>query len=50
MARRIKADPALKDVPIIVVTAYALSGSDRRRRVRLVAMTSSPNLSVRVNC
>jgi len=26
--RRIKADPALKDVPIIVVTSYALSGSD----------------------
>ena len=24
--RRIKADPALKDVPIIVVTSYALSG------------------------
>ena len=26
--RRIKADPALKDVPIIVVTSYALSGGD----------------------
>jgi two-component system cell cycle response regulator DivK len=26
--RRIKADPALKDVPIIVVTSYASSGGD----------------------
>jgi two-component system, cell cycle response regulator DivK len=31
MARRIKADPALKDVPIIVVTAYALSGGDEAK-------------------
>jgi two-component system cell cycle response regulator DivK len=26
--RRIKADPALKDIPIIVVTSYALSGDE----------------------
>ena len=29
--RRIKADPALKDVPIIVVTSYASSGGDEAR-------------------
>jgi two-component system cell cycle response regulator DivK len=26
--RRIKADPALQSIPIIVVTSYALSGDD----------------------
>jgi two-component system cell cycle response regulator DivK len=30
--RRIKADPALRAVPIIVVTSYALSGDDVRAR------------------
>jgi two-component system cell cycle response regulator DivK len=29
--RRIKADPALKDVPIIVVTSFALSGGDEAK-------------------
>ena len=28
--RRIKADPALKHIPIIVVTSYALSGDETR--------------------
>src|SRR5215470_15728423 len=30
--RRIKADPALKHIPIIVVTSYALSGDDAKAR------------------
>ena len=30
--RRIKADPALKDIPIIVVTSYALSGDEGKAR------------------
>jgi two-component system cell cycle response regulator DivK len=30
--RRIKADPALKDVPVIAVTSYALSGDDAKAR------------------
>src|SRR5580700_9650644 len=30
--RRIKADPALKDVPIIAVTSYALSGDEAKAR------------------
>jgi two-component system, cell cycle response regulator DivK len=30
--RRIKANPALKDVPIIAVTSYALSGDEAKAR------------------
>jgi two-component system, cell cycle response regulator DivK len=30
--RRIKADPELKDIPIVVVTSYALSGDDGKAR------------------
>jgi two-component system cell cycle response regulator DivK len=30
--RRIKSDPALKDIPIIVVTSYALSGDEEKAR------------------
>jgi two-component system cell cycle response regulator DivK len=30
--RRIKADPALKSIPIIVVTSYALSGDEEKSR------------------
>jgi two-component system, cell cycle response regulator DivK len=30
VTRRIKADPALKAIPIIVVTSYALSGDEER--------------------
>jgi two-component system cell cycle response regulator DivK len=28
--RRIKADPALKNIPVIVVTSYALSGDEQK--------------------
>ena len=31
--RRIKADPDLKSIPIIVVTAYALSGDEEKARL-----------------
>jgi two-component system cell cycle response regulator DivK len=31
--RRIKADPAMKDIPIIAVTSYALSGDEQKARV-----------------
>ena len=30
--RRIKADPELKDIPVIVVTSYALSGDEVKAR------------------
>jgi two-component system, cell cycle response regulator DivK len=30
--RRIKADPALKSIPVIVVTSYALSGDEAKAR------------------
>ena len=31
--RRIKADPDLKSIPIIVVTSYALSGDEKKARL-----------------
>jgi two-component system, cell cycle response regulator DivK len=30
--RRLKADPATKDIPIVVVTSYALSGDEAKAR------------------
>jgi two-component system cell cycle response regulator DivK len=30
--RRIKADPALRAIPVIVVTSYALSGDENKAR------------------
>jgi two-component system cell cycle response regulator DivK len=30
--RRIKAQPAMKDIPIIAVTSYALSGDEQKAR------------------
>jgi len=46
--RRIKADPDLKSIPIIVVTSYALSGDEERARLAgcddYVAKPFSPRL------
>jgi two-component system cell cycle response regulator DivK len=35
VTRRIKADPALRAIPIIAVTSYALSGDDQKARRRM---------------
>ena len=32
--RRIKSNPALREIPIIAVTSYALSGDEARRALR----------------
>ncbi|MFZ0151256.1 MAG: response regulator [Xanthobacteraceae bacterium] len=36
---KIKADPALRSIPIIAVTSYALSGEEKRRGRRAVTIT-----------
>jgi two-component system, cell cycle response regulator DivK len=41
---RIKADPALRSIPIIAVTSYVLSGEEQKAR-QLAAMTMCRNLS-----
>ena len=46
---RIKADPALRSIPIIAVTSYALSGK-KRRHGRQVATITCRNLLARANC
>ena len=47
--RRIKADPALRHIPIIAVTSYALSGDEAKtRRPAATAMSRSP--SARASC
>jgi two-component system cell cycle response regulator DivK len=47
--RRIKSDAALKSIPIIAVTSYALSGEEKKAG-RQVAMTTYRNHLARVNC
>ena len=46
--RRLKADPDLKSIPIIVVTSYALSGDEEKARLAgcddYVAKPFSPRL------
>ena len=46
--RRIKADPALKAIPIIAVTSYALRAT-RRRRAPPAATATSPSPSARAS-
>ena len=47
-ARRIKADPALRSIPIIAITSYALSGEDQKARAagcdEYIAKPYSPRL------
>ena len=43
---RIKADPALRSIPIIAVTSYALSGEERKARE---ALCICRNLTARAN-
>ena len=46
---RIKADPALRSIPIIAVNSYALSGKKRRLGLQ-AAMTTCRNLLAHANC
>jgi len=45
--RRIKADPALKSIPVIAVTSYALSGDEDNARRAATAMSPSPSAHAR---
>jgi two-component system cell cycle response regulator DivK len=46
---QIKADPALRAIPIIAVTSYALSGEEKKRG-RSVVTTAYRNLTAHANC
>jgi two-component system, cell cycle response regulator DivK len=46
---RIKADPALRSIPIIAVTSYALN-REEKKRVRRDVMTMSRSRLARANC
>jgi two-component system cell cycle response regulator DivK len=46
---RIKADPALRSIPIIAVTSYVLSGEEKKARAA-GAMTMCLSLLARANC
>ena len=45
--RRIKADPDLKAIPIIVVTSYALSAATKRKPAPPAATITSPSPTAR---
>jgi two-component system cell cycle response regulator DivK len=47
--RKIKADPALRSIPIIAVTSYALSGEEKKAQ-RQAVMTMCRSLTARANC
>jgi CheY-like chemotaxis protein len=47
--RQIKADPALRSIPIIAVTSYALNGEEQTAG-RQDAMTMWRSLTVLANC
>jgi two-component system, cell cycle response regulator DivK len=47
--RQIKADPALRSIPIIAVTSYALSGEEKKARPQAVT-SMCPNRLVHANC
>ena len=46
---RIKADPALRSIPIIAVTSYALNGEEKKRG-RPAVMITCRSLTARANC
>jgi two-component system cell cycle response regulator DivK len=48
--RRIKADLALRSIPIIAVTSYELSGEEKKARARQAVTTMCRNLSAHANC
>ena len=50
VTRRIKADPALRSIPIIAVTSHALRRGRTDRRGRRDVMTMCRSLTVRASC
>jgi CheY-like chemotaxis protein len=47
--RRLKKDPATRDIPIIALSAYAMAG-DREKALATVAMISTPSPSNSIAC
>ena len=48
--RRIKADPALKAIPVVAVTSYALSGDGTKARGRPAATIHRQSPTARARC
>ena len=49
VTRQIKADPAMRSIPIIAVTSHALEGKNRQRE-RQDVMAMCRSLTARANC
>ena len=50
VTRRIKADPALRSIPIIAVTSHAIGDGEEKSTSERAVTTSWPSLIARVSC